>query len=53
MRYVILGAGPAGVTAAETLRKCDPDSSITLVSGEKEPPYARMAIPYLLEGKID
>jgi NAD(P)H-nitrite reductase large subunit len=52
MRHVILGAGPAGVTAAETIRKHDAGSEITLISGEPEPPYSRMAIPYLLEGQI-
>lgn len=52
MHHVILGAGPAGVTAAETIRKQDPAAEITLVGGESEPPYSRMAIPYLLEGKI-
>lgn len=52
MHHVILGAGPAGVIAAETLRKHDSDAAITLVSGEKEPPYSRMAIPYLLSGQI-
>ena len=52
MRYVILGAGPAGVVAAETLRAADPDGGITLVSAENEPPYSRMAIPYVLTGKI-
>jgi NAD(P)H-nitrite reductase large subunit len=50
--HVILGAGPAGVTAAETIRKHDREAQITLISGEPEPPYSRMAIPYLLEGKI-
>ncbi len=52
MHYVILGAGPAGVTAAETIRKHAADAQITLISGEPEPPYSRMAIPYLLEGKV-
>lgn len=52
MHHVILGAGPAGVLAADTLRKLDGDAQITLVSGEKEPPYARMAIPYLLANHI-
>ncbi|TRD22238.1 NAD(P)/FAD-dependent oxidoreductase [Palleronia caenipelagi] len=52
MYHVILGAGPAGVTAAETIRKHAPDAEITLIGGEGEPPYSRMAIPYLLEGKI-
>jgi NAD(P)H-nitrite reductase large subunit len=53
MNYVILGAGPAGVTAAETLRSVDPNASITLIGGEPEPPYSRMALPYLIYGKID
>ncbi len=53
MNYVILGAGPAGVTAAETLRAADPQASITLIGGEPEPPYSRMALPYLIYGKID
>jgi NAD(P)H-nitrite reductase large subunit len=52
MHHVILGAGPAGVTAAETLRSLDRKAEITLISGEPEPPYSRMAIPYLLEGNI-
>ena len=53
MRHVIIGSGPAGVVAAETLRKADPAAEITLLCGEGEPPYARMAIPYLLKGEID
>jgi len=53
MRHVIIGSGPAGVVAAETLRKADPAAEITLLCGEGEPPYARMAIPYLLKGDID
>lgn len=53
MEHVILGAGPAGVIAAETLRRADPDGAITLIGAEPEPPYARMAIPYLLAGGID
>ena len=52
MHHVVLGAGPAGVTAVETLRKHAPKAEITLIGGEPEPPYSRMAIPYLLEGKI-
>ena len=53
MRHVIIGGGPAGVVAAETLRKADPSAEITLLCGEGEPPYSRMAIPYLLKGDID
>jgi len=53
MKHVIIGTGPAGVVAAETLRKLEPESDITLIGDEPEPPYSRMAIPYFLEGKID
>lgn len=53
MHYVILGAGPAGVTAAETIRQQDKNGRITLIGGEPEPPYSRMAIPYLLHGDIE
>jgi NADPH-dependent 2,4-dienoyl-CoA reductase/sulfur reductase-like enzyme len=52
MHHVILGAGPAGVIAAETIRKHAPADTITLVGDEGEPPYSRMAIPYLLIGNI-
>ncbi len=48
MKHVVLGAGPAGVIAAETLRRADPGASVTLVCGEAEAPYSRMALPYLL-----
>jgi len=52
LRHVIIGAGTAGVTAAETLRHLDPKAVITLLDGEGEQPYSRMAIPYLLAGQI-
>ena len=52
MKHVILGAGPAGVIAAETLRRQAPGDEITIVGDEPEAPYSRMAIPYLLMGNI-
>ena len=52
MRHIILGAGPAGVIAAETIRKHAPHDEIYLVGDEPEAPYSRMAIPYLLMGNI-
>jgi NAD(P)H-nitrite reductase large subunit len=52
MNYVIIGNGPTGVIAAETLRKADPAGKITMIGSEAEPPYSRMAIPYLLMGNI-
>ncbi len=53
MQHIIIGAGPAGVVAAETLRKADPDASIAIIGDEPEPPYSRMAIPYYLIDNIE
>jgi len=52
MKHVIIGAGPAGVVAAETLRRHDANSSIVLIGNEGKPPYSRMALPYLLIDRI-
>ena len=52
MKHLIIGNGPAGVIAAECLRRLDGAAEIVLVGDEAEPPYSRMAIPYLLAGNI-
>lgn len=52
MKHLIIGNGPAGVVAAETLRRLQPDAEIALIGEEAEPPYSRMAIPYFLQGNI-
>ena len=52
MKHVIIGNGPSGVVAAETLRRLDAQADIVLVGDEPESPYSRMAIPYLLMGNI-
>jgi len=44
MRVLIVGAGPAGLTVAETVREHDLDSEITLLSSEPFPPYAPPAM---------
>ena len=53
MDYLVIGAGPAGVVAAEQLRKQDPSGNVVLIGDEPEPPYSRMAIPYYLVKRID
>lgn len=53
MKHVIIGAGPAGVIAAETLRKVDPSADVMIIGDEPEPPYSRMALPYYLIERID
>jgi len=50
--YVIIGAGPAGVVAADTIRKKDVNADLILIGDEPEKPYSRMAIPYILTGGI-
>ncbi len=42
--YVIVGGGPAGAYAAESIRATDPDGSILLVSAEELPPYDRTKV---------
>ena len=51
MKHVILGNGPAGVIAAETIRKLRAEDDILVIGDEPGPPYSRMAIPYLLMGE--
>ncbi len=53
MKYVIIGAGPAGLQAAATLRRLDSGGNVTLLSGEATPPYAKMVLPYLLSGRME
>ena len=53
MKHLIIGAGPAGVIAAETLRTQDPEADIVLIGDEPEAPYSRMALPYLLADNVD
>jgi NAD(P)H-nitrite reductase large subunit len=53
MNHLIIGAGPAGMTAAAWLRRLDPGASVTVLSKEEVPPYAKMALPYRLSGETD
>ena len=53
-RIVIVGAGPAGITVAETLREHDRDVEITMLSSEPFPPYAPPAMAdHFLTGRED
>jgi NAD(P)H-nitrite reductase large subunit len=44
MRAVVIGTGPAGITAAETLRRLDPSGSVVALSTEPYPPYSPPAM---------
>jgi nitrite reductase (NADH) large subunit len=51
-RLVIVGAGIAGVTAAENARSSSPEVGIQLVSSEPGLPYYRLNLTRLLAGEV-
>ncbi len=51
-KYIIIGNGFAGTTAAEQLRKLDPAGSIVMFADEPYPLYNRIALPPLLRGQV-
>ena len=53
MRYLILGGGPAGISAAWTLRKAKSDAEIVLATEETEAPYLRPLLPDFILGDAD
>lgn len=54
MRYLIVGGGIAGTSAAEAIRQRDPRGHIAIVSDEAHPLYARLTLskPGLYTGSI-
>lgn len=52
-KYVIVGAGIAGVSAAEAIHKSDPQAEITLISNEDSLPYFRMNLTRYLAGEVE
>lgn len=53
MKYVIIGNGVAGTTGAATIRKFDPEGSITVITDESYPYYSRIRLMDFLAGEID
>ena len=51
-KAVVVGAGIAGVSAAETIRKFAPQAEITLISSEMHLPYYRSTLTRYLAGEI-
>jgi len=45
MRYLIIGSGPAGISAAEEIRKADPEGTITLITADADPRPPRSCSP--------
>ncbi|MCP4219990.1 MAG: FAD-dependent oxidoreductase [bacterium] len=51
-RVLILGAGIAGISTAETIRRFSDNTDICLISKEKYPPYYRLNLTRLLAGEV-
>jgi NAD(P)H-nitrite reductase large subunit len=51
-RYVIVGSGAAGISAAETIRCQEPSAEIQLISDDRHGYYSRPGLAYLLSGEI-
>src|SRR5690606_8935162 len=51
-RYLIIGDGAAGVTAAQTLRAADPSARIAILSDDPHPGYFRAALTNYLLGEL-
>ncbi|MBF0376397.1 MAG: NAD(P)/FAD-dependent oxidoreductase [Desulfamplus sp.] len=51
-RYLIIGNGIAGTTAAEEIRRHDTEGEIFLITKESLPLYSRIRLPDFLCGKI-
>ncbi len=52
MRLVIIGAGAAGISALQTIRKIDTESEIKIVNKEDLPPYSLSSLPFSLSGEL-
>ena len=52
-RVLIVGAGIAGVSAADAARTADPTAEVVLISREADVPYNRLNLTRYLAGEID
>jgi nitrite reductase (NADH) large subunit len=53
MRYVIVGGGVAGTTAADAIRKRDPDGSVTILTDEPYPLWSKIRLPELFSDTVE
>lgn len=52
VRFLIVGGGIAGVTAAETLRRLDADARIVILSKEDHLLYSRVLLPHYIRAQV-
>lgn len=51
MRHIIIGAGPAGISAARRIKAISPKDEVIILSRDSVKPYSRMVLPYMLCGE--
>ena len=51
-RFVILGSGPAGIRACESIRTVDTDAEIIVITAEADRYYSRPGLAYFLADEI-
>ena len=51
--YIVIGQGIAGATAAEMLRKLDPQTPVAVITDELDYVYSRIDLPDILAGKYE
>ena len=50
--HLIIGSGVAGISAAEAIRKSEPDSAITIATDDQHGYYSRPGLAYYLTGEV-
>jgi nitrite reductase (NADH) large subunit len=51
--HIVIGQGIAGATAAEMLRKLDPQTQVTVITDELDYVYSRIDLPDIIAGKYE
>jgi nitrite reductase (NADH) large subunit len=51
VKYLIVGSGPAGISAAEEIRKSDPEGSVTMITAEARPASSPVMLTYWVSGR--
>ena len=51
MNFVIVGSGPAGIFAAEAIRRLDRESPVTMVTRDRQPALSPVMLSYWLAGR--
>jgi nitrite reductase (NADH) large subunit len=52
-KYIIVGAGVAGITACQAIREIDPKGELRIFTEETYPFYSRMRLPEVVSSKLE